>query len=290
MVHGTEEQKKEHIGGIARGEVVWAQGYSEPESGSDLASLQTRAVLEGNEWVINGQKIWTSQAHVADWILLLARTDPNAPKHRGITMFLADMRTPGVSVRPIVDMTGGHHFNETFFDNVRVPKGNVVAEVNRGWYAGMTLLDFERSGVEYAALARRALDETRKFASETKYNGKSLIDLPMVRNTISEMAVNVEVSYMLSYQIAYIQSKGEVPNKEASMGKSFGTEVEQQIMQMAMRILGLYGQLTPSSSRTPLHGWVENNYVKSISDTIQSGTSEIQRNIIATRGLGLPRQ
>ncbi len=290
MVHGTEEQKKEHIGGIARGEVVWAQGYSEPESGSDLASLQTRAVLEGDEWVINGQKIWTSQAHVADWILLLARTDPNAPKHRGITMFLADMRTPGVSVRPIVDMTGGHHFNETFFDNVRVPKENVIAEVNRGWYAGMTLLDFERSGVEYAALARRALDETRKFASETKYNGNNLIDLPMVRNTISEMAISVEVSYMLSYQIAYIQSKGDVPNKEASMGKSFGSEVEQRVLQMAMRILGLYGQLTPSSPRTPLHGWVENNYRKSISDTIQSGTSEIQRNIIATRGLGLPRQ
>ena len=129
------------------------------------------------------------------------------------------MRTPGVSVRPIVDMTGGHHFNETFFDNVRVPKGNVVAEVNRGWYAGMTLLDFERSGVEYAAVARRALDETRTFASETKYNGKSLIDLPMVRNTISEMAVNVEVSYMLSYQIAYIQSKGEVAEQRSLHGQ-----------------------------------------------------------------------
>ena len=292
MVHGTEEQKKEHIGGIARGEVVWAQGYSEPESGSDLASLQTRAILEGDEWVINGQKIWTSQAHVADWILLLARTDPNAPKHRGITMFLADMRTPGVSVRPIVDMTGGHHFNETFFDNVRVPKGNVVAEVNRGWYAGMTLLDFERSGVEYAALARRALDETRKFASETKYNGKSLIDLPMVRNTISpRWPINVELSYMLSYQIAYIQSQGRC----AEQGSLHGQELRhggraEASLQMAMRILGLHGQLTPSSSRTPLHGWVETNYLKSVSDTIQSGTSEIQRNIIATRGLGLPRQ
>ena len=205
-------------------------------------------------------------------------------------MFLADMKTPGVSVRPIVDMTGGHHFNETFFDNVRVPKGNVVAEVNRGWYAGMTLLDFERSGVEYAAVARRALDETRKFASESKVNGKNLIDLPVVRNKLAEMAINVELSYMLSYQIAYIQSKGEVPNKEASMGKAFGTEIEQRIMQASMQILGLHGQLTPASAKAPSHGWIENNYLKSISDTIQSGTSEIQRNIIATRGLGLPRQ
>ena len=290
MVHGTEEQKKQHIGGIARGEVVWCQGYSEPEAGSDLASLSTRAVLEEGEWVINGQKIWTSQAHFADWILLLARTDPDAPKHRGITMLLVDMKTPGVSVRPIIDMTNGHVFNEVFFDNVRVPEGNVVGEVNRGWYAGMTLLDFERSGVEYAAVSRRALDETVKFASETRVNGKSLIQVPTVRNKLAEMAVNVEVSYMLSYQIAWLQSKGEVPNKEASMGKMFGTEIEQRTFQTAMQILGLYGQMIPGSKGAPLHGFIENNYLKSIADTIQSGTSEIQRRIVATRGLGLPRE
>jgi len=290
MVHGTEEQKKQHIGGIARGEVVWCQGYSEPEAGSDLASLSTRAVLEEGEWVINGQKIWTSQAHYADWILLLARTDPDASKHRGITMLLVDMKTPGVSVRPIIDMTNGHPFNEVFFDKVRVPEGNVVGEVNRGWYAGMTLLDFERSGVEYAAVSRRALDETVKFASETRVNGKSLIQVPTVRNKLAEMAVNVEVSYMLSYQIAWLQSKGEVPNKEASMGKMFGTEIEQRTFQTAMQILGLYGQMIPGSKRAPLHGFIENNYLKSIADTIQSGTSEIQRRIVATRGLGLPRE
>ncbi len=290
MVHGTEEQKKQHIGGIARGEVVWCQGYSEPEAGSDLASLSTRAVLEGDDWVVNGQKIWTSQAHYSDWILLLVRTDPEAPKHRGITMLLADMKTPGVSVRPIIDKTNGHPFNETFFDNVRIPKGNVVGEVNRGWYAGMTLLDFERSGVEYAAVSRRALDETVKFASETRVNGKSLIQVPTVRNKLAEMAVNVEVSYMMSYQIAWLQAKGEVPNKEASMGKMFGTEIEQRTFQTAMQILGLYGQMVPGSKGAPLHGFIENNYLTSIADTIQSGTSEIQRRIVATRGLGLPRE
>ena len=290
MVHGTEEQKVRHLGGIARGEVVWCQGYSEPEAGSDLASLKTRAVKTGDDYIVNGQKIWTSQAHHADWILLLARTDPEAPKHRGITMFLAEMKTPGISVRPIIDMTNSHAFNETFFDNVRVPKENIVGEVNRGWYAGMTLLDFERSAVAYAALSKRGLDESVKFAKETKANGKAIVEIPTVRNKLAEMAIQIEVAYLLSYQLAWIQSKGQVPNKEASMGKMFGTEVEQRVFRTAMEILELYGQLATGSRRVPLKGFIENHYVRSISDTIQSGTSEIQRNIMATRGLGLPRQ
>lgn len=287
MVHGTEEQKKRHIGGIARGEVVWCQGYSEPEAGSDLASLQTRAEDKGDHYVINGQKIWTSQAHYADWILLLARTDPDAPKHRGITMFLADMKDPGIDVRPIINMTDSHEFNETFFDNLKVPKENVVGEINRGWYAGMTLLDFERSGVEYAAYSRRALDDTIQYAREAKPNGKALIELPGIRNKLSEIAVDVEVSYMLSYQIAYLQSKGDVPNKEASMGKMFGSEVQQRVAETSMEILGLYGQLRGESA--PLKGAAPDRYMSAVSSTIAAGTSEIQRGIIAGRGLGLPR-
>jgi alkylation response protein AidB-like acyl-CoA dehydrogenase len=287
MVHGTEDQKKTHIGGIARGEVVWCQGYSEPEAGSDLASLQTRAVDKGDHYVINGQKIWTSQAHYADWILLLARTDPDAPKHRGISMFLADMKDPGVEVRPIINMTGSHEFNETFFNDLKVPKENVVGEVNRGWYAGMTLLDFERSGVEYAAHSRRVLDDTIQYARETKSNGEALIELPGVRNKLSEMAVEVEVSYMLSYQIAYLQGKGDVPNKEASMGKLFGSEVQQRASKISMDILGLYGQLRGDSA--PLKGAAPDRYMGTVSSTIAAGTSEIQRGIIAGRGLGLPR-
>ena len=290
MVHGTEEQKKQHLGGIARGEVVWCQGYSEPESGSDLASLRTRAVLEGDEWVINGQKIWTSQAHYADWILLLARTDPDAPKHRGITMLLADMKTPGISVRPIIDMSGGHPFNETFFDNVRVPKEDVVGEVNRGWYAGMTLLDFERSALQHSASARRALDETVKFASETRLNGKTLIQEPTIRNKLAEMAVRIEIAYMLSYQVVYIQSKGEVPNKEASMDKLFACETEQGVFNTAIQVLGLYGQLVSDSKHVPLRGFIPKNYLFTRSSTIAGGTNEILKNIVATRGLGLPRQ
>ncbi|MFQ5934415.1 MAG: acyl-CoA dehydrogenase family protein [Dehalococcoidia bacterium] len=289
MVHGTEEQKIQHIGGIARGEVIWCQGYSEPEAGSDLGSLKTRAEEDGDDYVINGQKIWTSQAHYADWILFLARTDPDAPKHRGITMFLADMKTPGITVRPIINMTGSHEFNETFFDNVRVPKKNIVGELNRGWYAGMTLLDFERSGIEYASYTKRALDEIIKYARETKANGKTLIEVPTVRNKLSQMAVEIEISYMISYNIAWLQSKGEIPNKEASIGKLFGTELEQRMARMCMEILGLHGQLARGSRRAPLNGVMQRSYLGAVSSTIAGGTSEIQRNIISTRGLGLPR-
>ena len=157
IVHGTDEQKAEHLPKILSGEVDWRQGYSEPGSGSDLASLQTRAVRDGDEYVINGQKIWTSLAHLADWLYVLVRTDPDAPKHRGISFLLVDKSTPGVSVRPLIDMSGRHHFNETFFEDVRVPVSNRVGDENRGWYVGMTLLDFERSNIGGAVGSRRML-------------------------------------------------------------------------------------------------------------------------------------
>ena len=174
MVHGTEEQKQRFLPPVANGEVQWCQGYSEPGSGSDLASLQTRAEVDGDEYVVNGTKIWTSNGHRADWIILLARTDTDAPKHRGITMLLVDMKTPGISVNPIVNMAGMHEFNQVFFDNVRVPKRNLVGEENRGWYVGATLLDFERSGVQYSAEARRTIDDLVGFIKD---NPSSNFDL-----------------------------------------------------------------------------------------------------------------
>ena len=179
MIHGTEEQRQTHLTPVARGEVQWCQGYSEPESGSDLASLSTRAVQDGDDFVINGAKIWTTMAHRADWIMLLTRTDPDAPKHRGISFILVDMKSPGVEVRPIINMANGHDFNEIFFNNVRVPRRNVVGEENRGWYVAVTLLDFERSGIDYSAMARRLLDETREYATETQRQGKPLTQHPL---------------------------------------------------------------------------------------------------------------
>jgi len=289
MIHGTEEQKQRFLPAVARGEIQWCQGYSEPGSGSDLASLQTRATVDGDDYIVNGTKIWTSNAHRADWIMVLARTDPDAPKHRGITFLLLDMKSPGVSVRPIINMGGTHGFNQIFFDNVRVPKKNLVGEENRGWYVGATLLDFERSGVQYSASSRRLLEEIIEFATETEWNGKPLAKRPEVRNRLADAAIEIEVSRMISYGIAWMQSNGQVPNKEASVCKAFSTEMQQRLGETAMNLMGLYGQLAPGSKWAPLKGRIEQNFLQNHSATLASGTSEIQRNIIATRGLGLPR-
>ncbi len=289
MLEGTDEQKQKFLPPIAKAEVRWAQGYSEPQSGSDLASLQTRAVEDGDDFVINGTKIWTSGAHEADWLFMLARTDPDAPKHRGISFLLVDMKAPGVEVRPIIDMAGRHNFNQLFFDNVRVPKQNLVGEYNRGWYVGARLLDFERSGVNRSASARRTLEEITDFAKNNTLNGKAMSSISRVKNNLANMAIEVEVSRMISYRIGYLQSKGEVFNKEASMGKMFGTEMVQRIYSAGMDMLGLYGTLQQGSKYAPLNGRIQKGYLASYSATIAAGTSEIQRNVVATRGLGLPR-
>ena len=289
LVHGTEEQKMTFLPPVARGEVQWCQGYSEPGSGSDLASLETRAVEDVDDFIISGTKIWTSGANHADWMFLLARTDPEAPKHRGISFFLLDMKTPGVTVRPIIDMSGFHRFNQVFFDNVRVPKSNVVGELNRGWYVGATLLDFERSGVQYSASSSRTLEDLVELAKEARHNGHVAAEDPVIRNRLAELAIQAEVSRMLAYRIAWMQSRGSIPNKEASTGKLFGTELQQQVAAVGMELLGLYGQLASGSKWAPFKGRLQRTYLSSFSETLAAGTSEIQRNIIATRGLGLPR-
>jgi alkylation response protein AidB-like acyl-CoA dehydrogenase len=269
--------------------VQWCQGYSEPESGSDLASLQTRAVEDGDDFIINGAKVWTSLAHRADHIMVLARTDPDAPKHRGISFLLADMDAPGIEVQPIADMSSQHRFNMVVFDDVRVSKDSLVGELNRGWYVGATLLDFERSGVDNSAGARATLEELAAFSRENGRNGRPMSEDPLVRRRLADLAVEVEVSRLISYNIAWMQSQGQVPNKEASMGKVFGTELQQHVASTGMHLLGLYGQLEPESKYAPLGGRIERSYMTAVAATIAAGTSEIQRNIIATRGLGLPR-
>ena len=289
MIHGTEEQKKEFLPPVSKGEVQWCQGYSEPESGSDLASLQTRAVEDGDDFIINGTKIWTSSAHRADDIMVLTRTDPDAPKHRGISFLLCDMNTPGLTVNPIINMAGDHGFNMVTFDNVRVPKKNLVGEQNRGWYVGATLLDFERSGVDYSAGGRRVLEELTDYAKNSSQNGSLISDNPIMRNRLANLAIEVEVSRLISYNIAWMQGEGLVPNKESSMGKVVGTELQQHLSETGMQMLGLHGQLEPGSKYAPLDGRIEHMHLTNVSETIQAGTSEIQRNIIATRGLGLPR-
>ena len=289
MIHGTEEQKREFLPPVSKGEVQWCQGYSEPESGSDLASLQTRAVEDGDDFIINGTKIWTSSAHRADHIMVLTRTDPDAPKHRGISFLLCDMNTPGLTVNPIINMAGDHGFNMVTFDNVRVPKKNLVGEQNRGWYVGATLLDFERSGVDYSAGGRRVLEELIAYAKDNDQNGSLIASNPIMRNRLADLAIEVDVSRLISYNIAWMQGEGLVPNKESSMGKVVGTELQQHLSETGMQMLGLHGQLEPGSKYAPMQGRIEHMHLTNVSETIQAGTSEIQRNIIATRGLGLPR-
>jgi alkylation response protein AidB-like acyl-CoA dehydrogenase len=285
MLFGNDEQKQRFLPPIAAADVFWCQGFSEPGSGSDLASLQTRATRDGDNYVINGQKIWTSNAHRADWIFMLARTDPDAPKHRGISFFLIDMKSPGISVRPLINMAGQHGFNETFFDNVRVPKENLVGEENRGWYIAATTLDFERSGINRIAAATRILNGI----IEQVRARPALRRRPEVRARLAELQIEFDLGRMLAYRVAWMQSQKKVPNYEASMSKLFGSEMQQRLASFTINTLGLGGQLAPDDRRAVLGGQAELYYQTTVPLTIAAGTSEVQRNIIATRGLGLPR-
>ena len=289
ILYGTDEQKAEHLPKITSGEVTWCQGYSEPGSGSDLASLQTRAVRDGDDYVINGQKIWSSGAHRADWMFMLARTDPEAPKHRGISMLLLDMKTPGVSVQPLVNLAGDHLFNQEFFDNVRIPASNRVGEENRGWYVGATLLDFERSNIGAAIGLRHMVNDITRYAQEKKKDGASVVLSEGLRHELAERAIEADIGRLFSYRIISMQKRGQIPNYEASMNKLYRSEVDQRLAQTSMKLIGLYGNVYRGDRYAALKGRITHMYLRTVSSTIAAGTSEIQRNVIATRGLGLPR-
>ncbi|HWQ27769.1 MAG TPA: acyl-CoA dehydrogenase family protein, partial [Dehalococcoidia bacterium] len=288
MLYGTDAQKRDYLTGIASGEQLWCTLYSEPAAGSDLAALQTRAVRDGDDYVINGQKIWTTFGHYADWGWLAARTDPNAPKHKGISTFAVRMDSPGITVRPLLNMAGSHEFNEIFFEDVRVPAANLVGEENRGWYNVAVGLDFERSSIGATSNARRNVDDLIRYGREHGNDGTSrLFREPSIRNELADRYVEVHVARLMSYRVVSMQAKGLIPNHEASMTKLFTTELSQRIARTGVKLLGLYGQIY--GERAPMRGRFERMYLQTVSSTIAGGTSEIQRNIIATRGLGLPR-
>ena len=286
MLYGTEEQQQRFLPGITSSEDVWCTLYSEPGAGSDLASLQTRAVRDGDDWVINGQKIWTSGGHHANWGWLAARSDPEAPKHKGISTFVLPMDAPGVTVRPLINIPGHHSFNEVFFQDVRIPDAYRVGEANRGWYHVAVALDFERSGIGAYAGGKRTLEGLTNFARE---NPELLQRNPDLRLRLADRAIELKVGFDIAYRIPWMQANGKIPNHEASMSKVFGSELSQRIAQTGIQMLGLYGALKPGSPRAKLRGQVADRYEGAVSATIAAGTSEIQRNIIATRGLGLPR-
>jgi alkylation response protein AidB-like acyl-CoA dehydrogenase len=287
--YGTEEQQKEHLPRITSGEVTWCQGYSEPGSGSDLASLQTRAIRDGDDFVINGSKIWTSGAHRAEWMFMLARTDPDAPKHRGISMLLLDMKSPGISVQPLITMGGDHVFNQEYFDNVRVPARNIVGEENRGWYVGAALLDFERSNIAGAIGHAHFVNDIIQMAKTIPASTGVAMRMKRVRNELADRAVEAEVAKLISYRLISIQKRGGVPNYEASMNKNYGAELGQRIASTGMHLLGMLGTLHHNSPLAPLAGRINHAYLSTVASTIAAGTSEVNRNVIATRGLGLPR-
>ena len=284
IVNGTEEQKRTYLPAIVNAEMSWAIGMSEPGAGSDLAAVQTRAVHDGDEYVVNGQKIWTSNAHLADMIWLVCRTDPEAPKHKGISILLVDMKSPGITVRPLVNMGGGHHFNEVFFDSVRVPRKNLVGEENRGWYVTASNLDFERSGIERIATATLLYNDVMAYATTLKGDPR----FAKLRTELAERYLELQTGRLLAYRVAWLLSENRIPNYEASMSKVYGTEWTQRMTNTCMHMVATFGLANTSEARR-LRARIEAGYLNSASLTIAGGTSEIQRNIIATRGLGLPR-
>ncbi|HXK34717.1 MAG TPA: acyl-CoA dehydrogenase family protein [Dehalococcoidia bacterium] len=289
MLHGTEAQKARFLGPIARGEMSWCQGFSEPGAGSDLASLQTRAVIDGDDFVVTGQKIWTSGAHRADYCILLARTDPEAPKHKGISYLLMDMKSPGITITPLTNMLNSAAFNQLFLDEVRIPRENLVGELNRGWYVATTTLDFERSGIQRIVFALRLLEDLVEHAKTATRGGRRLIDDPVVRHRLADLHIEFAVGRTLAYRVAWMQGQGLVPNAEASVAKLYSTELQSRFAAAAMGLLGPAAALMRASAYAPMFGSIPSYYLAAASYTIAAGTSEVQRNIIAQRGLGMPR-
>jgi 3-oxocholest-4-en-26-oyl-CoA dehydrogenase alpha subunit len=286
MQVGSEEQKREYLPKILTGEIEFAIGYTEPNAGSDLASLQTRATREGDSYVINGQKIYTSAAHHSTHIWLLARTDPKAPKHRGLSVFIVPIDAPGVTIRPLATM-GSERSNEVFFEDVRIPAGNLVGEENRGWYYITMALDLER--LIPHARTQRQLEDLIEYAKQTVVDGRPLSKHPQVRLVLARLAVEVEVLRLSSVRSAWMIERGQSPNVEASMLKIFISELSQHIAVAAQNIMGPYATLRAVDRLTPIRGRLERLYRGFPMYKFAGGTNEVMRNIIAQRGLGMPR-
>ena len=279
---GSEELKKELLPRIVKGEAYFGLGMSEPGTGSDLASLQTRAVEDGDYYVINGQKTWTSCASFSEYFDIYARTDPEAPRHRGISEFIVDAKSRGVSRIPMIDITGTEAWNDVFFDNVRVHKRYLVGEKNHGFYQVLHQLDYERSGMERLMGNYPLFEAIIRFAKENGLSG----DL-VTRNKLAQLQIEFEVGRLLIYRVALVMEEGRAPNWESSMSKVYCTEFEKRLACVAMEILGPYGQLKWGSKFVPLRGMALHSYLGSKGYSLQAGTTEILKNIVALRRLGL---
>jgi alkylation response protein AidB-like acyl-CoA dehydrogenase len=291
MAAGTEEQKKRFLPRILSGEEVWCQAFSEPEAGSDLANLQTRAVEDGDDYVVNGQKVWTTGGMRADWAILLAKTDfnPETPRHRTFSYFLMDMHLPGVTIRPLREMTGYALFGETFLDDVRIPKDLMVGEKNRGWYISMGTLEFERSNASSAVGQLNVLNNLIELTHKMDRDGRPLSKDSAIRQQLAQFYIEVNVGKYMGLRALTRQLRGEMPGPESSLGSLLSMELSQSLQDFAMYLQGPYSQLVNGSKHAIDNGSWQASFLSSRGNTIMTGTSEIKRNIIAQRTLGLPR-
>jgi alkylation response protein AidB-like acyl-CoA dehydrogenase len=285
---GSEEQKSFFLPHMLHADDLWCQGFSEPDAGSDLASLKTRAMADGDDFVISGSKIWTSRADVADWCFLLARTDPDAPKHHGISCLILDMKSPGITVRPLKQISGPSGFNQVFFDNVRVPRKNLVGELHEGWRVATTTLRYERAGTS-TSRAERRLEIVAKLARETAVDGKRRIDDPIVRDKLARFSAIVEALRQIGWRSIVGGLQGVPPGPETSIAKLLWSETDQAMADFGLELLGPYGVLQAGSPHAVKGGNPALSYLIMRAATIGGGTSEVQRNIIGERVLGLPR-
>jgi alkylation response protein AidB-like acyl-CoA dehydrogenase len=291
MTHGTPAQRERHLAKILTAEEIWCQGFSEPNAGSDLANLQTRAVLDGDRYVINGQKVWTSMAHLAEWGFFLVRTNPDVAKHKGITFILLDMKTPGISIRPLTQITGEAEFTEVFLENVRVPAANVVGKVNEGWAVAITTLAYERdvlTMIRHISL-RTALERLVALAKRTKKNGQTAADDPVLRQKIAALAIAERCLQLNGYRSLTKILKGQAPGPEGSTAKLFWSQVDQELAEVATEVIGPYSQIAAPSEWAPDEGQWEFYCLLARGSGIRAGTSEILRNILGERVLGLPK-
>ncbi len=285
---GTDEQKQRFLPPALAGEIIFALGYTEPDSGSDVAAAKTRAVRDGDEWIIDGQKMFTTLAHEATYVFLLTRTNPDVPKHKGLTMFLVPLDAPGVEIHPVHTM-GGERTNATFYTGVRVPDAFRVGEVDGGWDVMTVALTFERGGFALTE-ADRVWELTVDWATATRRaDGTRVIDDPLVRERLATMRVNLEVARLLAYRCSYVAASGGLPGVEGSMHKLWYSETMTADASELVDMLGAEGVLAHGDDDAPVNGWVEHLYRHAAVTTIYGGTSEVQRGIIAERGLGLPR-
>jgi hypothetical protein len=290
LLAGAEDQKERLLPPMARGEVQYCQGWSEPDAGSDLASLRTTAIREGDFYVVNGQKIWTSGAHLADHMFLLARTDPSKNRNKGISIFNLKLDLPGIEIRPIPFMNGDRYYNEVFFKDVKIPVYDRIGPENEGWRLTRQTMNFERSSISYFAETFGLFENLIKYVKTTKRNGKYLSEDPVIRGKIAELYIDIELGRAFAYRIAWMQEKGgpALAASVASESKLFGTELTSRFAAAALDIMGMHGQLK-DSKWAPFHGHFADLYELSTGYTLGGGTSEIQRNLIAWIGLDLPR-